>query len=178
MSDPLLDNKESGSDGRKNEREKTNGRYCTAAVRFVTHMPRPRGTRGTLSTRGTTILGCTEWKRPTPQLAFRCAWPGAEALPDRVRLVALRRSPQQPAAEDALLLRSVDAPAVSRVTLSEKDKAQHVQLTDNGLGAQSSKARAIGLLDLRATGYSQQWCAPGVPHCAVHARRRHRRLVL
>ena len=57
-------------------------------------------------------------------------------------VVALRRSPQQPAAEDALLLRAVDAPAVARVTLSEKDKAQHVQLTDDGLGARSSKARA------------------------------------
>ena len=71
------------------------------------------------------------------------------ALPRRPAacvVVALRRSPQQPAAEDALLLRAVDAPAVARVTLSEKDKAQHVQLTDDGLGARSSKARAAGWL--------------------------------
>ena len=70
-------------------------------------------------------------------------------------VLALTRRPPQPAAEDALLLRCVDAPAVTRVTLSEKDKAQHVQLTNDGLGAQSSKARAVRWLP-QATDDSQR----------------------
>ena len=97
--------------------------------------------------------------------------------PNAFTVVALRHHPQQPAAEDALLL-CMDTPAVARVTLSEKDKAQHVQLTDDGLGAQSSKARAAGWLTSRAPDGSQRLHPPGVPHRAVHARRRHRCLVL
>ena len=68
-----------------------------------------------------------------------------------------------------MLLRRVDAPAVARVALSDKDKAQHVVLTDDDLGAQSSKARSGGLHPRARTaalsaqqGYRTVRCTHGV----------------
>ena len=71
----------------------------------------------------------------------------------------------QPAAEDALLLRRVE-PAAARVALSEKDKAQHVALTDDGLGAQSSKARQRLAPALRA-GHSRPLLLRGTALCGA-----------
>ena len=110
-----------------------------------------------------------------PLLAqLRCAqrWARLVRSARALRLCALQAEP-----EDALLLRRVDAPA-ARVALSEKDKAQHVQLTDDGFGAQSSKARSGGLAASSAARAATEAAGPGVPHRALHARRRHRRLVL